>query len=106
MAMNYLKQQKKKLGIEVGETTKDGLFTLSEVECLGACVNAPMLQIEEDYYEDLQPADVSTIIDALARGEKPKPGPYNGRRAAEPKGGKTTLLEPPPGPGFGIRADL
>lgn len=45
----------KKLGIHAGETTKDGLFTLAEVECLGACVNAPMIQINDDYFEDLTP---------------------------------------------------
>jgi len=87
-----------KLGIRPGQTTKDKMFTLLEVECLGACVNAPMMQLGDDYYEDLTTTDVEKIIDQLARGETPKPGPYNGRRVSEPIGGKTTLLEEPMGP--------
>jgi NADH dehydrogenase (ubiquinone) flavoprotein 2 len=65
----------KKLNIHVGQTTKDKLFTLTEVECLGACVNAPMVQINDDYYEDLTPADIEQIIDDLKAGRKPKAGP-------------------------------
>ncbi len=95
-----------KLGIEVGETTKDGLFTLGEVECLGACVNAPMVQINDNYYEDLAPKDMEYILDELAAGRTPKAGPYIDRFAAEPLGGLTTLTEPPTGPGFGVQADL
>ncbi len=82
---------KRKLGIDFHETTDDGQFTLLEVECLGACVNAPMMQINDDYYEDLSEADVERILDALARGEAPTPGPQNGRRSSEPAGGATTL---------------
>lgn len=96
----------KKLNIEVGQTTHDGLFTLSEAECLGACVNAPMVQINDDYYEDLSPRDIEHIIDDLAAGRKPKAGPYINRFAAEPVGGLTTLTEPPKGPGFGVKSDL
>eukprot|EP01121_Diplochlamys_sp_Union-15-3_P022384 TRINITY_DN9502_c0_g1_i1.p1 TRINITY_DN9502_c0_g1~~TRINITY_DN9502_c0_g1_i1.p1 ORF type:complete len:291 (-),score=56.48 TRINITY_DN9502_c0_g1_i1:14-847(-) len=88
----------KKLGIKSGQTTSDGLFTVLEVECLGACVNAPMLQIGDDYYEDLKPSDVELIIDQLARGEQPKPGPYNGRKNSIPVGGRTSLSEEPLGP--------
>ncbi|KAK7073274.1 NADH dehydrogenase [ubiquinone] flavoprotein 2, mitochondrial [Halocaridina rubra] len=95
-----------KLGIKVGETTKDGLFTLSEVECLGACVNAPMVQINDNYYEDLEVNDMNGILDALAQGKEPKAGPYNGRFASEPKSGLTSLTTPPPGPGFMVRDDL
>ncbi|KAK8734072.1 hypothetical protein OTU49_006001 [Cherax quadricarinatus] len=95
-----------KLGIKTGETTKDGLFTLSEMECLGACVNAPMIQINDDYYEDLQVSDTQEILDTLAAGKKPKAGPRNGRFAAEPLGGLTSLTGPPPGPGFKVRDDL
>ncbi|CAJ0587482.1 unnamed protein product, partial [Mesorhabditis spiculigera] len=65
----------KKLGIHAGETTADGLFTLAEVECLGACVNAPMVQINDDYYEDLTAADMNEIIDELKAGKRPIPGP-------------------------------
>lgn len=79
------------LGIGMGETTADGLFTLIEVECLGACVNAPMIQINDDYYEDLTPESVVDILKALAGGEHPKAGPQNGRRGSEPQGGPTTL---------------
>lgn len=82
---------KSKLGIEVGETTADGEFSLAEAECLGACVNAPMLQIGDDYYEDLTPQAVEDLLDALARGERPKAGSQSGRKGCEPAGGLTTL---------------
>ncbi|XP_053186214.1 NADH dehydrogenase [ubiquinone] flavoprotein 2, mitochondrial [Scomber japonicus] len=95
-----------KLGIKVGETTPDKMFTLIEVECLGACVNAPMVQINDNYYEDLTPQDIEHIIDELKAGKVPPPGPRNGRFSCEPAGGLTSLTEPPPGPGFGVRADL
>ncbi|XP_072013591.1 NADH dehydrogenase [ubiquinone] flavoprotein 2, mitochondrial-like [Amphiura filiformis] len=96
----------RKLGIKVGETSKDNLFTLSEVECLGACVNAPMVQINDNYYEDLEVKDMEEIIDDLKAGRTPKPGPRSGRFACEPHGGLTSLTEPPTGPGFGVRDDL
>lgn len=69
----------------------DGKFSWEEVECLGACANAPMAQIGKDYYEDLTPAKLEALLDAFARGEVPKPGPQNGRFASEPAGGATTL---------------
>ncbi|MEW5728320.1 MAG: NAD(P)H-dependent oxidoreductase subunit E, partial [Pseudomonadota bacterium] len=84
---------KQALGVEWGETTGDGLFTLSEVECLGACTNAPMMQINDDYYEDLSPESTKAILEALKRGETPKPGPQNGRQFSAPEGGPTTLKE-------------
>ncbi len=84
---------KDKLDVEVGETTEDGQFTLSEVECLGACSNAPMMQIGDDYYEDLDAESAGRVLDALTRGETPTPGPQNGRRTCEPMGGPTTLVE-------------
>ena len=96
---------KDKLKIGNDETTPDGLFTLLEVECLGACSNAPMIQINDEYYEDLTLADVDHILDTLAAGGTPKPGPYNGRKAAEPLGGPTTLLDKPVGPGHMMRSD-
>ena len=80
-----------KLGVGFGETTEDGMFTLREAECLGACVNAPMIQIGDDYYEDLDAASTEAILDALAKGETPKTGPQNGRHTSEPLGGATTL---------------
>jgi NADH-quinone oxidoreductase subunit E len=81
-------------GMKKGQTTPDGLFTLSEVECLGACANAPMVQINDDNYEDLTFESTTAILDALARGETPKPGPQGvDRRTSEPEGGVTTLPE-------------
>ena len=84
---------KEALGVEWGETTADGRFTLSEVECLGACVNAPMMQINDDYYEDLTPGSTKAVLDALKRGETPKAGSQNGRQNSAPEGGPTTLTE-------------
>lgn len=82
---------KNKLGVNMGENTPDGMFTLRHVECQGACVNAPMVKIDDDFYEDLEPADMETILDALANGEQPKTGSYKGRKSSEPEGGATTL---------------
>jgi len=83
---------KKKLGIDNGETTPDGQFTLLEVECLGACVNAPMMQIGDDYYEDLDAASTEKVLDAYANGETPTPGSQAGKRVGcQPAGGLTTL---------------
>ncbi|MDC0033737.1 NADH-quinone oxidoreductase subunit NuoE [Alphaproteobacteria bacterium] len=81
------------LGVEFGETTEDGKFTLFEVECLGACVNAPMMQIGDDYYEDLDETSTKKILQALRRGEAPVPGPQNGRTSSEPADGLTSLTE-------------
>ncbi|QJE72747.1 NADH-quinone oxidoreductase subunit NuoE [Aerophototrophica crusticola] len=83
----------KKLGIKPGETTADGQFTVIEVECLGACVNAPMMQVNDDFYEDLTAETTEAILDKLARGEKPVPGPQSGRKGSYPIGGPTTLVE-------------
>ncbi len=82
---------RKTLGIEMGMTTKDGLFTLSEAECLGACVNAPMMQIGDDYYEDLDSDSTEAILEKLKAGETPIPGSQTGRHTSEPAGGLTTL---------------
>ena len=84
---------RKTLGIEVGETTEDGIFTLIEVECLGACCNAPMLQINDDYYEDLDADSTRNIFESLRRGETPKPGSQTGRCSSEPISGLTTLRD-------------
>jgi NADH-quinone oxidoreductase subunit E len=80
-----------KRGLKKGHTTKDGLFTLSEVECLGACANAPMVQINDDNYEDLTKATMGAILDALAKGETPKPGPQIDRQTSCPATGPTSL---------------
>jgi NADH-quinone oxidoreductase subunit E len=71
----------------------DGKFSWMEVECLGACVNAPMIQIDKDTYEDLDGARTGEIIEALRRDEKPKTGSQIDRRSSEPLGGPTTLKE-------------
>lgn len=91
---------RRKLGIDIGETTADGQFTLVEVECLGACVNAPMIQINDDYYEDLDAESTEKVLDALARGEKPPAGSQKGRISSCPEGGPTTLKE------FAVRAGI
>lgn len=83
------------LGIGPGETTEDGLFTVSEAECLGACVNAPMMQIGDDYYEDLADGATESILSVIKNGDTPKPGPQNGRKGCEPVGGLTTLTDEP-----------
>jgi NADH-quinone oxidoreductase subunit E len=80
-------------GLKKGQTTGDGLFTLSEVECLGACANAPMVQINDDNYEDLTFESMAAVLEALARGEAPKPGPQIERQTSCPEGGPTTLPE-------------
>lgn len=80
-------------GLRKGATTADGMFTLSEVECLGACANAPMLQINDDNYEDLTAERMTEILEALARGETPRPGPQIERQTSCPVGGPTTLKE-------------
>jgi NADH-quinone oxidoreductase subunit E len=80
-------------GLKKGDTTEDGLFTLNEVECLGACANAPMVQINDDNYEDLTFDSMTAILDALAGGETPAPGPQTGRKTSCPEGGPTTLSE-------------
>ena len=90
---------KKKLGIGMHETTKDGKFTLMEVECLGACVNAPMVQINDDFYEDLTPESLSKVLDELAAGRQPKVGPQVDRLNSAPVGGMTTLKDLPKGAG-------
>ena len=82
-----------KLNIGVGGSTPDGLFTLVEVECLGACVNAPILQVNDDFYEDLDGPATETLLDALREGNAPAPGSVSGRRGSEPVGGRTTLVE-------------
>ena len=80
-----------KRGMKKGHTTPDGLFTLSEVECLGACANSPMVQINDDNYEDLTEGSMAAILDALARGERPMPGPQVKRQTSAPVGGPTSL---------------
>lgn len=82
-------------GLKKGANTADGLFTLTEVECLGACANAPMVQINDDNFEDLTYESMTAILAALARGETPKTGSQIGRTASCPEGGPTTLITEP-----------
>ncbi len=104
---------KENLGIKQGETTSDGLFTFIEVECLGACVNAPMVQINDDYYEDLTPETTKSLLTALKEsvtdaskaGKVPKPGPMSGRDTCENSNGLTNLKSEPWGTET-TRADL
>ena len=83
----------KNKGLVKGSTTPDGLFTLTEVECLGACANAPMVQINDDNFEDLTYDSMSAILDDLAAGKQPKIGPQIDRQTSCPEGGPTSLPE-------------
>jgi len=89
---------KKKLGVGLREVSEDGLFSVIEVECLGACANAPMVQINDHYYEDLTPERMAEIIDRLRAGEEVKVGSQTGRLASAPEGGPQTLLNVPERP--------
>jgi len=84
---------KEKIAGKAHALSADGRFSWEEVECLGSCANAPMAQIGKDYYEDLTAARLSEIIDELAAGKVPVPGPQNGRYAAEPLSGLTSLKD-------------
>ena len=78
-----------------GETSEDGVFTMTEVECLGGCVNAPILQVDDDYYEDMDYESTVRLIEALRRGERPAPGSVIGRQTSAPVGGPLTLTDVP-----------
>lgn len=86
------------LGMKAGETSADGLFTLTEVECLGACVNAPMIQINDMFFEDLTPETTVQLLDNLKDGKEVTIGPQNGRKHCLGPMGRTSLTEPPNGP--------
>ena len=92
-AGDLMKVCKDKIGAK-DHLSADGKFTWQEVECLGACCNAPMAQINDYYYEDLTPFELGRIIDDFAAGKKPKPGSYDGRRSSEPKANAQTLNDP------------
>ena len=84
----------KKRGMKKGEVSADGLWTLTEVECMGNCATAPMVQINDDNYEDLTPERLDAVLDALAAGEQPKAGTQEpGRHTSEPSGGGPTSLQ-------------
>nr|WP_298928092.1 NAD(P)H-dependent oxidoreductase subunit E [uncultured Erythrobacter sp.] len=84
----------KSRGMKMGHVSEDGLWTLTEVECMGNCATAPMVQINDDNYEDLSVERLDAVLDALAKGEQPKTGTQEpGRHTSEPKDGATTLKE-------------
>jgi len=91
-AYNLVNVCKKKISKKENEISKDGKSSWIEVECLGACVNSPMIQINEDYFEDLNPEKLENIIDTISKNEKPKPGSYRGRTSAEPENSRKTLM--------------
>ena len=84
---------KKKISKNESEISNDGKSSWLEVECLGACVNAPMIQINEDYFEDLDSEKLEKIIDKINNNEKPEPGSYRGRSSSEPENIRITLLD-------------
>ncbi len=93
-----VKACKENLGIGLGETTADGAFTLSEVECAGACVNAPVAQVGDDYFEDLDSDSMGKILEVFKRGEKPPYGSQLGRDGGAPAGESTSLTDDPTKP--------
>lgn len=100
-------------GLKSGESDQEGIFTVSEVECLGACVNGPMIQINDDYYEDLNADTTKSLLVALRQAARdvsgnvkiPPPGPMSGRQSCEPAKELTTLTSPMWGPEV-TRSDL
>jgi len=86
-------------GIKPGETTKDGKFTVIEVECQGACSNAPMMVVNDDFFEDLTTESTIKLLDSFSQGIKPKPGPQSSRRTSENSTRMTALTSKPYGPG-------
>ncbi|WP_215761672.1 NAD(P)H-dependent oxidoreductase subunit E [Acetobacter sp. P1H12_c] len=76
-----------------GETSADGQFTLTQVECLGACSNAPILQVDDDFYEDMDGPRTVALIEALRRGQRPPAGPTINRCGSAPEGGRKTLMD-------------
>jgi NADH-quinone oxidoreductase subunit E len=85
---------KRRIGPHSHHPSADGKFSWEEMECLGACVNAPMAAVDDYYYEDLTPAALEGLIDAIARGEKVTPGPVIERQTSAPAGGAQTLTDP------------
>ena len=91
-AYNLVDVCKRKISEEENRLSEDGKTSWLEVECLGACVNAPMLQLNEDYYEDLDPIKLEQIIDKIRNDEVPQPGSYRGRLSSEPENTRKTLI--------------
>ena len=91
-AYDIVKACKEKISNNEKELSKDKTCSWMEVECLGACINAPMMQINDDYYEDLNKEKTEKIIDQIKNGETPKAGSYKGRKNSEPENNRKTLL--------------
>jgi len=91
-AYDIVKACKEKISDKENEISKDKTYSWTEVECLGACINAPMMQINDDYYEDLNKEKTEKIINQIQSGENPKPGSYRGRKNSEPENNRKTLL--------------
>ena len=91
-AYDIVKICKEKISDKENELSKDKICSWIEVECLGACINAPMMQVNDDYYEDLNKEKTEKIINQIQSGEKPKPGSYRGRVNSEPENNRKTLL--------------
>ncbi len=96
---DIVRAAKDTLGLDIGESSEDGRFFLREFECLGACCNAPMMWIDDDYYEDLDYAKAVAVLEALKRGETPEPGPQSARKGSEPLSERRTLLDTVPAEG-------
>jgi NADH-quinone oxidoreductase subunit E len=91
-AQDLVKACKEKISKNENELSKDNACSWVEVECLGACINAPMMQVNDDYYEDLDKEKIEKIINQIEKGETPKPGSYRGRKNSEPENNRKTLL--------------
>ena len=91
-AYDIVKVCKEKISDKENKLSNDKSCSWMEVECLGACINAPMMQINDDYYEDLNKEKTEKIINQIQNGEKPKPGSYRGRKNSEPEKNRKTLL--------------
>ena len=92
-AYDIVKACKENISDKENELSKDKICSWMEVECLGACINAPMLQINDDYYEDLDKEKVEKIINQIQKGEEPIPGSYRGRKNSEPENSRKTLID-------------
>ncbi len=92
-AYNLVDVCKKKISENESEISKDGKLSWMEVECLGACVNAPMIQINDDYFEDLNEKKLENIIELIKKDQKIEPGSYKGRKSAEPENNRSTLMD-------------
>ena len=91
-SQDLVKACKEKISENENELSKDNACSWVEVECLGACINAPMMQVNDDYYEDLDKEKIEKIINQIEKGETPKPGSYRGRKNSEPENNRKTLL--------------